>query len=66
MDRLADKIVLSKQELADLQRKLANMSITGLEDFYRAAHYRCQLDGHSIPPARAIQEMVQAWKALRR
>jgi hypothetical protein len=42
------------------------MSITGLQDFYRAAYYRCHLDSATIPSARAIQELVQAWKALRK
>jgi hypothetical protein len=66
VDRLTDKIVLTQQDLAELQRKLATMSITGLQDFYRAAYYRCRLENAGIPPARAIQELVQAWKALRR
>jgi len=42
------------------------MSITGLQDFYRAAYYRCRLETATVPPARAIQELVQAWKALRK
>lgn len=41
------------------------MSLTALEDFYRAAYYRCRLESAGIPPARSIQELVQAWKALR-
>jgi hypothetical protein len=61
-----DKIVLSKEELAQLQRKLRTMSLTGLSDFYRAAYHRCRLEGYAIPPARAIQELVQAWKAIRK
>jgi hypothetical protein len=66
VDRRADKSVLSLQDLADLQRKLATMSITGLQDFYRAAYYRCRLESAGIPAARATQELVQAWKALRK
>jgi hypothetical protein len=44
-----DKITLSRQDLADLQRKLDTMSITSLQDFYRAAHYPCRLDSATIP-----------------
>ena len=61
-----DKIVLSKEELSQLQRKLQTMSLTGLYDYYRAAYHRCRLEGYAIPPARAIQELVQAWKAIRK
>lgn len=60
------KIVLSREELNQLQRKLATMSITGLQDFYRAAYYRCRLENAGLPPARSIQELVQAWKVLRK
>ena len=61
-----DKMVLSREELYQLQRKLSTMSITGLQDFYRAAYYRCRLENAGLPPARSIQELVQAWKALRK
>jgi hypothetical protein len=46
--------VLSKDDLAALQKKLATMSITGLQDFYRAAYYRCRLEDPGIPAARSI------------
>jgi hypothetical protein len=58
--------VLSKSELAALQKKLATMSTTALHDFYFAAYYRCRLQEQAVPSARDIQELVQAWKALRR
>jgi hypothetical protein len=61
-----DKIVLSKEELNQLQRKLRTMSMTGVYDYYRAAYHRCRIEGYSIPSARAIQELVQAWKAIRK
>jgi hypothetical protein len=60
------KPVLSKDDLAELQRKLSTMSVTGLRDFYHAAHYRCRLQDGSTPLARDIQELVQAWKEMRR
>lgn len=58
--------MLSEAELQQLRRKLSTMSVTALGDFYRAAYYRCRLEGYAVPPARAIQELVQAWKALRK
>jgi len=60
------KDVLSKNDLAELQRKLSAMSVTGLQDFYRTAYYRCRLEGEQVPQARAIQELVQAWKQMRK
>lgn len=61
-----DKIVLSEEELNLLRRKLSTMSLTALYDFYRAAYHRCRIEGYAIPPASAIQELVQAWKAIRK
>src|SRR5580700_34043 len=55
---------MSRQELIELPRKLSTMSVTGIQDFYRAAYYRCRLENEGLPPARAIQELVQAWKAM--
>ena len=60
------KDVLSKDDLGELQRKLSQMSVTGLQDFYRTAYYRCRLEGEQVPQARAIQELVQAWKQMRK
>jgi hypothetical protein len=57
---------LSKPELAELQRKLAMMSVTAVSDFYFAAYLRCKFDGDRVPPARAIQELVQARKEMRK
>ena len=64
VDRVKD--AFTKKELADLQKKLASISVSARYYFYFSAHYWCQLVEHEIPPARAIQELVQAWKALRK
>jgi hypothetical protein len=40
------------------------MSVTVM-DAYRSAYYQCRLDGDKIPPARAIQTLVQAWREMR-
>jgi hypothetical protein len=62
----SDASELSRDDLDKLRQKLATMSITGFRDFYFAAHYRCRLEGARIPAARDIQELVQAWKAIRK
>ena len=58
--------VLTKEQLQEVRRKLAEMSGTAIHDFYRSAHYRTQWKQDRLPPPRAIQELVQAWKQLRR
>lgn len=63
---MAKERPFSKQELADLQRKLSTMSMTGITDFYAAAYWRCQIKEGKPPEARHIQELVQAWKEIRK
>jgi hypothetical protein len=57
---------LTKADLAELQRKLATMSVTAVRDFYFAAYVRCKFEGDKVPAARSIQELVQAWKEMRK
>ncbi len=61
-----EKLILTTDELAALRKRLSQMSVTGLEDFYRAAHFRCGLRDGSFPRPRDVQELVTAWKELRR
>ena len=42
------------------------MSGTAVEDFYRSAHMVCRIGPGHFPSARAIQELVQAWKQMRK
>ena len=58
--------VLSRAELQELQRRLAMMRVTAVQDFYRAAHDRCRLDYGRLPSARQVQEFVTVWKQLRK
>jgi hypothetical protein len=58
---------LSDQQLAELRGRLSQMSVTAVRDFYHAAWIRCGLERNSNwPRAEAIQELVQAWKEMRR
>jgi hypothetical protein len=58
--------VLSRKDLAELQQRLSMMGQTAVQDFYRSAHFVCRLGPGHFPSARAIQELVQAWKHLRK
>ena len=63
--RPADE-VLTRKDLAELQRRLAMMSQTAVQDFYQYAHSACRMGPGHFPSARAIQELVQAWKQMRK
>ncbi|HLK50560.1 MAG TPA: hypothetical protein VKT49_20610 [Bryobacteraceae bacterium] len=58
---------LTRQQLADLRAQLSRMSMTALYDAYFAAWTRCKMESGGKPPkARFVQELVQAWRQLRR
>jgi hypothetical protein len=56
---------LSADELVELRRQLAAMTQHELATFYRATHNACRYD-MKLPSPRMIQELVQAWKQLRK
>jgi hypothetical protein len=56
---------LGPAELVELRRKLEQMSRNELEIFYRATHNACRYVMR-LPSPRLIQELVQAWKTLRK
>jgi hypothetical protein len=58
--------VLTREEVKALNDRLSKMSAPGLEAFYRNAYSRCALQPWWLPSPRAIQELVQAWKQLRK
>src|SRR6266851_4743529 len=49
--------VLSRKDLAELQRRLSMMSVTAVQDFYSSAHMVCRIGPGHFPSARAIQEL---------
>jgi hypothetical protein len=58
---------LNPDQLAALRQRFARMSLTGLTDAYYAAWLRCKMEPGGKPPRAAfIQELVQAWKELRK
>jgi hypothetical protein len=58
--------VLSRNELAELQQHLSMMGQSAVQDFYRSAHFICRIGPAHFPSAKAIQELVQAWKQMRK
>jgi hypothetical protein len=57
------RIVVSEVE-RDLLKKLAPDAM--VEGVYQTAHKDCRFDGRKLPQAAAIQQLVAAWKVLRR
>lgn len=59
--------MLSRQHLDELARNLSHLSMNAVLDFYQRAYRDCRIiNSRTFPPARAVQELVQAWKQLRR
>jgi hypothetical protein len=45
--------VLTRKDLAELQRRLSMMSVTAVQDFYRSAHMVCRIGPGHFPSARS-------------
>lgn len=59
--------VLRREDLNELAKSLSHLSMGDVLDFYQRAYRDCRIiNGRTFPPARAVQELVQAWKQLRR
>jgi PP-loop superfamily ATP-utilizing enzyme len=59
--------VWSHEDLKEIKRSLSLLGEAGVRDFYQRAYRECAIiNSRTFPPARAIQELVQAWKQLRK
>ncbi len=59
--------ILSREHLDELARNLSHLSLPAIVDFYQHAYRACRIiNERTFPPARAVQELVQAWKQLRK
>jgi hypothetical protein len=58
--------ILSRDDLDEFRRRLALLSASGVEGVYNTAHNDCRYDGKRLPPPAAIQQLVTAWKVLRK
>jgi len=55
---------LTEQELRALQQNLARLSEPSVKEVYRQAWEECRMKGERLPPAKAVQQLVRAWKLL--
>lgn len=55
---------LTQAELVELRQNLSRLSIESVMRFYRETHAACAVERE--PSARIIQQLVTAWKTLRR
>jgi hypothetical protein len=59
--------ILSREHVDELARNLSHMSMNAVLDFYQRAYRDCRIiNSHTFPAPRAVQELVQAWKQLRK
>jgi hypothetical protein len=58
--------VLTREELKQLQQRLSHLRVASVEEFYRSAHHRCSFQARRLASPRAMQELVQTWKLLRK
>ncbi len=58
--------ILTAAQLKDLSQRLAHLSTSSVRDFYNRVYAECRITSRDFPPARALQELVQAWKQLRK
>jgi len=58
---------LAPEQLAELRRRYAQMSVTALFDAYNAAWLRCKVEQNGkAPRAEHVQQLVTAWRELRK
>ena len=59
--------VWSSEELKEIAHNLALLSEHGVREFYQRAYRECAIiNSSTFPAARAIRELVTAWKQLRK
>ena len=61
---IRNDVPFTEEELKQLHRNLALLSAQGVEDAYRSAHGESALERK--PCAKTIQQLVTAWKILRK
>ena len=65
-EQAKEDVMLTRDEVKTLYERLSKGEVAGLEAFYRSAHARCALQPWLLPSPRDVQELVQAWKILRK
>jgi hypothetical protein len=66
-DFAKEEKIWSREDLKEITRNLAVLGEHGVREFYQRAYRECAIiNSHTFPPARSVQELVQAWKQLRK
>jgi hypothetical protein len=55
---------MTPQELEEFRESLARLSPHHVSIEYQRVYMECRMFGTTLPPARAIQQLVQIWKQL--
>ena len=59
--------IWTREDLKEITRNLSLLSEHSVREFYDRAYRECRIiNSHTFPPARALQELVRAWKQLRK
>jgi len=58
--------MLTRDQVAELQRRLSMLHPSSVEQAYQDAYERCAPVAGRIPKASVIQELVTSWKLLRK
>lgn len=57
----------TREDLNEIAHNLSLLSEHGVREFYDRAYRECRIiNSSTFPPERAVQELVQAWKQLRK
>jgi len=66
-DRGRREDMMSRDDIKALSDNLAHLSMQAVLDLYQRAYRSCRIiNSSTFPTARSIQELVQAWKQLRK
>jgi hypothetical protein len=57
---------LNAAELEQLRRNLAHLAPHNLRVMYEQMYQECRLPSEGMPPAQAIQTLVQVWRQMAR
>ncbi len=58
---------MSREDIEALNESLAHLSMHAVLEFYQRAYRDCRIiNSSTFPTPRAVQELVQAWKQLRK
>ena len=64
--RPESETILTREQLAEFTRQLQMLSDDGVERIYETTYGECAFKERILPPAAAIQQLVAAWKVLRK